>query len=121
MAKKSSQARLIIPKDIWDISNFDDYDRKSFSFFISNDSRVVIADISIGKNLNYEFLGKCTFDEKHRFFVPKNVDSYLGSGNIYYFTSSLENSIIYFYKTSNDSLSKLQNYHLNLLIDSLGE
>ncbi len=119
MAKKSTQARLTIPKDIWDISNFDDYDRNSFGFFISNDSRVVIANILVGKNLNYEFLGSCSFDAKHRFFVPKNVDVYFGSGDIYYFTSSLKNSIVYFYKTSNDSLSKLQNYHLNLLIDSL--
>lgn len=121
MAIKSTQKRLTVPKDIWDISNFDDYAKNTFGFFISNDSRVIIADISVGKNLNYEFLGKCTFDEKHRFFVPKNVDFYLGTGNIYYFTSFLENSIIYFYKTSNDALSKLQNYHLNLLINSLGE
>ena len=121
MAKKSAQARLTIPKDIWDTSKFDDYDKKSFGFFISNDSRVVISNDLVGKNLNYEFLGRCSFDEKHRFFVPKNVDVYLGFGDIYYFTSSLKSSIIYFYKTSNDSLSKLQNYHLDLLIDSLGE
>lgn len=121
MAKKATQARLTIPIDIWNISKFDNYDKKSFGFFISNDSRVVIANDLVCRNLNYEFLGRCSFDEKHRFFVPKNVDAYLGSGDIYYFTSSIESSIIYFYKTSNDSLSKLQNYHLNLLIDSLGE
>ena len=121
MAKKSAQARLTIPIDIWNISKFDNYDKNSFGFFISNDSRAVIANILVGKNLNYEFLGSCSFDAKHRCFVPKNVDVYFGSGDIYYFTSSLKNSIIYFYKTSNASLSKLQNYHLNLLIDSLGE
>lgn len=119
MAKKATQKRLRIPKDIWDISNFDDYDRKSFGFFISNDSRVIITNTFDGQNLNYEFLGKCVFDEDHRFFLPYNVDNYLGFGDIYYFTSSLKKSIVYFYKTSNDSLSKLQNYHLNLLIDSL--
>lgn len=121
MAIKSTQKRLTIPKDIWDISKFDDFDKKSFGFFISSDSRVVITSNFVGKKLNYEFLGSCSFDEKHRFFVPKNVDVYLSSGDIYYFTSSSENSIVYFYKTSNASLSKLQNYHLNILIDSLGE
>ncbi len=117
MARKSSQARLTIPKDIWDVAKFDECDNKSFGFFISNDSRVVITNNMVGKKLNYEFLGKCSFDEKHRIFIPKNVDFYLGPGDIYYFTCYL-NNIIYIYKTSNNSLSKLQNYHLNLLIDS---
>ena len=118
MAKKSSQARLTIPKDIWDIAKFDDFDRKDFGFFILPDSRVIIANRSIGKLLDYQFLGSCTFDQKHRFFVPKNVDEYLGAGNIYYFTTSLKGSIVYFYKTSSESLVKLQNYQLNILINN---
>lgn len=119
MAIKSTQKRLTIPKDIWDIVRFDNYKPRNFGFFISSDSRVVITDMLIAKKLNYEFLGKCTFDEKHRFFVPGNVENYLGIGEIYYFTSSAKNSIVYFYKTSNDALSKIQGYHLKLLIDSL--
>ena len=93
MAKKSAQARLTIPKDIWDTSKFDDYDKNSFGFFISNDSRAVIANILVGKNLNYEFLGSCSFDAKHRCFVPKNVLKK-------FYNLFLQNQQCFFVKTS---------------------
>lgn len=119
MATKSSQARLTIPKSIWDMNHFENFAKDSFGFFVSNDSRVVITSFDVCEHLNYEFLGKCTFDEKHRFFVPHNVDDYLGEGDIYYFTSSLQQNVIYFYKTNAVLLSKLQQYHLQLLVNSL--
>lgn len=119
MARKQSQARLTIPKDIWDIVDFGDYNEPNFGFFITNDSRVVITDISLGTDFDYEFIGKCTFDERHRFFVPKNVDTYLGEGDIYYFTTSIHQSVVYFYKLDLNLLQKRQKAQLEKLISSL--
>ena len=119
MARKTSQARLTAPKDIWDIVGFNNYDRNQFGFFISDDSRVLIMDISLGRKFKYEFLGKCNFDEKHRFFVPKNVDTYLGEGSTYYFTTSICQSSIYLYKLDVSLLQKRQNLQLQKLLASL--
>lgn len=119
MARKSSQARLTIPKDIWDIVKFDNYNEPCFGFFITQDSRVVIADIHLGTECQYEYLGKCYFDEKHRFFVPKNVDAYLGEGNDYYFSTYLNQSSIYVYKFNISMYQKRQDAQLQKLLASL--
>ncbi len=119
MARKSSQGRLTIPKDIWDIVDFAHYDTPSFGFFITEDSRVAIMHVSLGTELKYEYLGKCNFDDKHRFFVPSNVDIYLGDGNIYYFTTHLVKSCIYLYKLDNSILQKRQNLQINKLLSTL--
>lgn len=119
MARKNSQARLTIPKDIWDVVGFDDYTKPNFGFFITDDSRIAIMHVDLGTSFEYEFLGKCNFDCKHRFFIPKNVDTYLGDGNVYYFTTSLCQSSIYIYKLDVSVLQKRQNLQLQKLLASL--
>lgn len=119
MAEKTSQARLTIPKDIWDVVGFGKYEKPNFGFFITDDSRVLIMDVNLGVEFEYEFLGKCNFDDKHRFFIPKNVDTYLGKGAIYYFSTSICQSSIYIYKLDINMLQKRQDLQLRKLMASL--
>lgn len=119
MAKKSSQGRLLIPKDIWDICNLDNLASSDFGFFITKDSRVIITSISLGKKNKYEFLGLCNFDNKHRFYIPKNVDVYLGNGSDYYFSSYLDSKKIYIYKIDINLLQKRQDMQIQLLLSML--
>lgn len=119
MARKGSQARLTIPKDIWDLVEFDNYNEPCFGFFITQDSRVIIADIHLGTEWQYEFLGNCHFDEKHRFFLPKNADAYLGEGDCYYFTAYLNQSSIYVYKVTTAMCQERQDAQLQKLLASL--
>ena len=119
MAQKGSQARLTLPKDIWDVVKFDDYENPRFGFFITDDSRVVISEMESGINSNYEFIGICTFDDKHRFFIPKNVDTYLGAGKTYYFSASIPCSNVYFYKLDLSISQKRQNLQISKLLSDL--
>ena len=116
MAKRDGNGRLRIPKDIWDSVQFNDYHNQTFGFFLTEDSRVVIMHIDVGSNFDYEFLGKCTFDEKYRFYLPRNVDTYLGNGDIYYFTTYLSKSCIYVYKLDQSVVQKRQNLQLQTLL-----
>ena len=61
----------------------------------------------LAQKFNYQFLGNCNFSDKHRFYIPKNVDNYLGKGDNYCFTSYLTSSFIYIFKV-NDELIKTQ-------------
>ena len=119
MARKSSQGRLTIPKDIWDSVKFNDYLYSKFGFFKSNDSRIIITNMIIADYFEYEFLGSCKFDDKHRFFIPKNVDEYLGEGDIYYFTSCPFQSFVYIYKINNDIIKKRQSLQLDILLSMI--
>lgn len=107
MAKKASQNRLLIPIDLWKEANFDNYPPESFGFFIKDNSVVIICNKELAQKFNYQFLGNCNFSDKHRFYIPKNVDNYLGKGDNYCFTSYLTSSFIYIFKV-NDELIKTQ-------------
>ncbi len=119
MARKSSQARLTIPKDIWDLVSFDKEPKACFGFFITEDSRIIIAELDYGRKYNYEFLGNCHFDEKHRFFLPKNVDDYLGEGNLYYFSTYLIYPTVYIYKLTSSMCQNRQDAQLQKLLANL--
>ena len=98
MINKKSQGRLLIPRDIWDVTNFDSLKDPSFGFFLTEDLRVVITTIDVGELKKYQYLGHCKFDDKHRFFISHNVDTYLGDGNRYYFSIFLNTNLIYINK-----------------------
>lgn len=119
MANKKSQKRLTIPKDIWDISKFDDYNTSNFGFFITDDSRIVIMCPEVGNECGYEYIGLCHLDHCHRFFLPKNVDIYLGEGDDYYFSTYVLTDRIYFYKLNISICQKRQNLQLQKLLASL--
>lgn len=121
MATKRTQSRIVVPKDIWDSVKFDDFEEKDFGFFITDDSRVIITHMSVAEKIHeYEFIGKCNFETKHRFVIPKNVDDYLGSdGRKYYFSASLSKRIIYIYKLDSSILQKRQSLQLQALLASL--
>ena len=101
MAKKNKNGRLIIPMDIWKMSQLSNCVSKDFGFFITKDFRVCIMEISHGKALEYEFLSHCKIDESRRFSIFENVEAILGEGDIYYFSVCLKSSLplIYIYKT----------------------
>ena len=119
MAKKSSQRRLTVPQDIWDIVNFDMYNRKEFGFFITEDKRVVIMPINSGIKKALQFIGKCPFDEKHRFFIPANVDTYLGDGEDYYFSTYITPHCIYLYRLTKEIIKLNQEKNTAKLLKTL--
>ena len=116
MPRKDKQKRLTMPLDIWQSAKFDDFERCDFGFFISNDSRIIITNVENGRNENFEFLGKCGFDCKHRCFIPENVDAYLGEGDIYYFTTHTFNYGVYIYKIDREITRKRQELQLQALL-----
>lgn len=117
MAKKDTTGRLTIPKDIWETSNL--CNGQSYGFYIIDDSRVIITDTMIGESFEYQFLGKCVFDNKHRFVVPKNVDTYLGMGDTYYFSTSSHQSSIFIYKLDLSSMPAHQSAQISKLLSSI--
>ena len=123
MAKKSSQKRLTIPFDLWEFAKFYQFDLHDFAFFVLNDSRVIIMPVTSNQASKLECIGKCTFDYKHRFFIPKNVDVFLGEGNEYYFSTELSLpeacSHIFLYKIDKVAQAEMQNYHYNKFLESL--
>ena len=100
MAKKDNEGRLLIPIDIWNSVDFSNYNDNNFGFFITDKSMPAIAHMSLGTEFGYEFIGKCNPDFKHRIIIPENVDIYLGSGDIYYFSSCISQSVIFIHKTT---------------------
>ena len=96
MARKDNQGRLVIPSDVWNSVDFSSYTDNNF--FITDKSKTVITHMSLGTEYWYEFIGKCTPDSnKHRFIIPKNVDIHLGSSDVYYFSASTSQSVIFIY------------------------
>ena len=119
MPRKDRQKRLTLPLDMWQSAKFDDYVDKRFGFFITDDSRVIIMNIDEGHNKEFEFLGKCSFDCKHRCSIPENVDAYLGEGDIYYFTTHIYTYGVYIYKINHEICQKRQNLQLQALLATL--
>ena len=101
MAKKDKYGRLTIPIDIWNISELSNRLYNDFGFFINNDYRVCIMEISHGKKLEYEFLSHCKIDEKRRFSILENVEAILGEDDTYYFSVCFKSTypLIYIQKT----------------------
>ena len=117
MPKKTSQKRLTIPKDIWDIVDFDGFDRrKDFGFFITDDKRVVISTVELAVECKFQYIGRCSLDDKHRFFIPSNVDTYLGNGDIYYFSTYISQHFIYLYKITPEILKNHQESNVSKLL-----
>lgn len=114
MAKRDKQSRLLIPCDIWETVGFSEYTVQNFAFFITNNSRVAIADVNLGKKLGYEFIGSCIIDKKHRFIVSENVEACLGDGNTYYFSTSATQSLIYLMKTSSIDYQHVKNLLISI-------
>ncbi|NLC87507.1 MAG: hypothetical protein GX682_01820 [Clostridiaceae bacterium] len=102
MARKDSQGRLTIPIDIWDLVDFENCKENKFVFFVTKTSEVVIASLYADGFENLECLGYCRLDEKHRFFIPKNVDLYLGNElgdeKDYYFSTYISKKCVYLHK-----------------------
>lgn len=123
MAKKDAQKRLTIPFDLWELAKFFEFDRHNFGIFILEDSRIIITTIDFGEKNRLACLGKITFDEKHRFLLPKNVDTYLGEGDNYYFTVELlespNNRTIFLNKINKDLQKLKQDYHARKLLEYL--
>ena len=100
MAKKDNEGRLLIPIDIWNSVDFSNYNDNNFGFFITDKSIFAIIHMCLGTEFGYEFVGKCTPDCKHRILIPENVDTCLGSGDVYYFSSCTSQSVIFIHKTT---------------------
>ena len=100
MAKKDNDGRLLIPDDIWNSVDFSNYTDANLGFFITDKSIIAITHMSLGTHLRYEFIGECIHDNKHRIIIPENVDLCLGSGDVYYFSASVSQHIIFIHKTT---------------------
>lgn len=120
MARKSEDLRLTIPTDIWNNSKLGKCDSSSLGFFITDDSRVAIMNLDVGKDNNYDYIGKCYIEgTKHRFHIPKNVDTYLGEGDEYYFSVYLLSDRIYLYKLDRSICQARQLLQIKKLLASL--
>lgn len=112
MAKKDENGRIVIPEDIISncvfLSEYDTYgDNIKLVFFTNNQGEIGVSIILKYITLpnDFKFLGNCDYDStSHSINMPENVDIALGSGEDYYFATSLEGmSYLYIYKNGTDA------------------
>lgn len=112
MAKKDENGRIVIPEDvISDCAFLSEYDTYGYNsklvFFTNSQCEIGVAIILKFSPLpnDFKFLGNCDYDSaSHSINMPENVDIALGSGEDYYFATSLEGrSYLYIYKNGTDA------------------
>lgn len=106
MAKKDENGRIVIPEDV--ISNCvfllekKILEGEKLVFFMNNKGEIGVSIILKCLPLpnDFKFLGNCNYNSaNHTINMPENVDIALGSGEDYYFATSVEGrSYLYIYK-----------------------
>lgn len=112
MAKKDENGRIVIPEDVISnctfLSEYATYeDSRKLVFFTNTQGEIGVSIILKYVSLpnDFKFLGNCDYDSaSHTINMPENVDIALGSGEDYYFSTSLEGrSYLYIYKNGTDA------------------
>ncbi|MCI8362611.1 MAG: hypothetical protein HFJ41_05750 [Clostridia bacterium] len=111
MAKKDENGRIVIPQDVMSgcafFSHYELFENGKFVFFINTQGEIGVSIILKHAPLpnDFKFLGNCDYDSaSHTINMPENVDIALGSGEDYFFATSIEGrAYLYIYKNKTDA------------------